>query len=88
LTCGEKNGAHNSNALSDDFGLSERLSLARSGAGIKDSEGRHNMGDLVAADPADHASVHIHHLKQRWVLRGSLVVADAAYIGHADFCVF
>ena len=62
-SCGEKNGAHNSNALSDHFGVSGWLSLAGSGAGLKDSEDRHNMGDLVSADPADHASVHIHHLK-------------------------
>ena len=59
----KKNGAHNSNALSDHFGVSGWLSLAGSGARLKDSEDRHNMGDLVSADPADHASVHIHHLK-------------------------
>ena len=84
----KKNGAHNSNALSDHFGVSGWLSFAGSGAGIKDSEGGDNMGNLVAADPADHAGVHIHHLKWRWVLSGSLVVADPAHIGHADFCVF
>ena len=87
MTCGEKNGAHNSNALSDRFGVSERLSLAGTGVGLSNSEGRHSMRDLVAADPADDAGMHIHHLKQWWVLRDSLVVADAAHIGHADFFV-